>query len=92
MLLNADVKREKCIVFCKGCDRVYPEGKVCEAYQFPQTKWRHYRIEEERDTKGKLIIYHYNPCPLSTNIIHSPKPETVVKGKLNPIKHSKRKR
>ena len=95
MLLNNDVKREQCVKQCVGCNRMFSDeniGDVCEAYQFPKVKWKNYYMETEKVQKsGKEVevFYHYNPCVLATHITHSPKVEEV-RGKLNPLKHSKR--
>jgi hypothetical protein len=87
---------------CKGCHKVFenhalPEGQilvdVCICYENPEIKWKSYRVEVGKKMKsGKEVeaLYHYNPCPMATHIKHSPKVEEV-RGKLNPIKHSKRK-
>lgn len=101
VLPNPDAIREPIHPHCAGCERVFenhtlPEGTilvdVCMAYEKPDTKWRNYYTREGKKTiKGKevMIVYHYNPCPLATHIDHSPMPEE--RGKLNPIKASKRK-
>ena len=87
---------------CVGCSKIFenhtmPEGQVlvdvCICYEDPETKWRNYRLEVGSKTKGGKeveVLYNYNPCPMATHIKHSPYMEEV-RGKLNPIKISKRK-
>lgn len=103
VLPNPEIVREAINPNCSGCNRVFegyatPEGTilvdVCTAYEKPDTKWRHYRVESEMKTiKGKEeeVFYHYNPCPLASHMEHSPKPEELRGKIINPLKASKRR-
>jgi len=101
-LPNPEMERFPIVEKCDGCNKIF-EGHaiptsmilvdVCICYRDPEAKWRHYRVETGVKTKAgkeEVVYYHYNPCLMATHVKHSPYKEEV-RGKLNPIKHSKRK-
>lgn len=92
------VTRQPCNKLCKGCRNTYPirlpiddvAEAVCIPYADPKAKWRNYR-NEDLNINGNIIVMTLNPCPMATHIKHTPKESFFNdKGKLNPIKASKR--
>ena len=74
VLPNPEVKRDQCVKECQGCNKMFSDeniGDVCIAYINPKVKWLNYRIEAVAvGSKGKEIIYYYNPCPLASHVKH----------------------
>lgn len=86
---DVHVTRQQCVKECQKCRNMFSDeniGDVCIPYADPKSKWRNYRRE---DFGGHDLVL--NPCPMATHMKHTPKSAFFnSKGKLNPIKQSKR--
>jgi len=76
---------------CVGCERIFEaEGtNKCEAYADPSYWWDEKRkIKKIKTEDGDVPVVNFY-CPLATH--YTPEASAKTKGKINPIKASKRK-